>query len=562
MQNRFQFDVFSLDVHNACLRRGEAEIHLTPKAFSLLSHLLENHGQLVTKEQLLEAVWPESIISDSTLGSTIRELRQALKDDAKAPRYIETVHRRGYRFIGEVGSTHLDMAIAKPASKKPLKRKGFYRAITVVILLGVGIVAGFAYRYLLSSQPKPVNAANVVYTLPDKPSLVVLPFANFSADSSQAFLVDGITESIISTLAKVPDIFVIAEHSAFAYKNKPTTTKQAAEALGVRYVLDGSVQTDADNVRVVVQLIDALTGGYLWTEDFDRPLGNIFEIQDDISQQVMTELQVKLTRGEQARIWRRNTDNFDAYVAMLQGSELTEQITKLKFIEGQQYFKHAIALDPNYATAWAKLGYIHLLQIRYEWVDDPESSRQLVNEIAEKAIKLDETDVYGLLLLQELYKDRRNFKQVQLFAEKAVAYHPNDALSLINLAGFRTYSGQLEKALILIEQALRLSPFYPTWYLIIAADVHFFLGHYDQAIALYEQGRDGSPNSYRAYVRLAYAYGAAGRLEEAHATVKKLLTLEPSYTIQSYIKERGHWFQKPEMLEQVLEGFRKAGLPE
>src|ERR1041385_7345882 len=219
------------------LLSGAREIKLTPKALALLSYLTERPGEVVSKDELFLAVWPETTVGDAALVTCIQELRSALKDDARQPRYIETLHRRGYRFIG------------KPAAP----------------------------------QKTPSNGKTGALPLPDRPSIAVLPFTNMSGEADQDYFADGISEDLITGLARIRWLFVIARNSSFVYKNRAVDVKEVSRALGVRYVLEGSVRRAGNRLRISAQLIDATTGGHHWAEQYDRELGDIFAVQDEIT---------------------------------------------------------------------------------------------------------------------------------------------------------------------------------------------------------------------------------------------------------------------------------------
>ena len=344
MSDDFHFDEFRLDVANACLWCRDEPIHLTPKAFEVLQYLLNHPGQLVTREQLLAEVWPEVVVGDSAPASAIRELRKALGDDARTPRYIETVHRRGYRFIAQLSDDKVSNIV--PAVRElPKPRRRVYRhywlAAFVVVVIGA---AGLFYLRGSGRQVDIASVADFAYPLPDKPSLVVLPFDNLSGDPQQDYFVDGITEAITTALARIPALFVIARHSALSYKGQAVSIKQVAEEQGVRFVLEGSVQKSGERVRITAQLIDALSGRHMWVEEYDRKLGDIFALQDDITWRVATELEVKLTHGEQARIRRGHTDSVEAYERFLRGWEIHQVFEKQELAQAQQLYRQAIPI--------------------------------------------------------------------------------------------------------------------------------------------------------------------------------------------------------------------------
>jgi TolB-like protein len=267
------FEPFRLDVPNAQLWRGSEVIRLTNKALAVLCYLTEHGGQLVTKDELFAAVWSGVVVSDSALVACIGELRRALEDTRRAPQFIETVHGRGYRFIASITTT------AQPVSSSTFQ--------------------------VSSSPPSSLP-------LPDKPSIVVLPFVNLGGDVEQDYFSDGLTEILTGDLSTISSLFVIARNSAFTYKGKAVKVQDVGREMGVRYVLEGGVLKAEDTVRITAQLIDATTGYHLWAERYDRPLQNILRLQDEIVQKIVTTLKLQLTLWEQGILVRKRTDNVNA----------------------------------------------------------------------------------------------------------------------------------------------------------------------------------------------------------------------------------------------------------
>src|SRR5215470_17968535 len=302
------FGPFRLDVANQQLRQGQEVVRLTGKALAVLCYLAEHGGQLVSKDDLFAAVWPGVVVSDSALVACIGELRRALGDTRRTPQFVETVHGRGYRFIAPLST-----------SAPSVSRSAFQVA---------------------SSPPSSL-------LLPNKPSIIVLPFVNLSGDPQQDYFSDGLTEVLTGDLSRISSLFVIARNSAFTYKGKAVKVQDVGREMGVRYVLEGSVQKADQRVRITTQLIDAASGGHLWAERYDRPLQNIFALQDEIVQKIVTTLKLQLTLEEQGYLVRKRTDNLEAYDYYLRGMEHFLRHTKEANIQAQQMFERAIELDPQ-----------------------------------------------------------------------------------------------------------------------------------------------------------------------------------------------------------------------
>ena len=436
-------------------------------------------------------------------------------------------------------------------------------------LAALAVIALVAVFFLLY-EPKPVPQtavaieADMVFPLPDRPSIAVLPFDNMSGDPKQDYFSDGMTESLITTLSKIPQLFVIARNSTFTYKGKAVSIKQVAEELGVRYVLEGSVQRSGDRVRINAQLIDALTGHHLWAEQYDRQATDIFELQDDINRHVMTEVEVNLTEGEIRRVWHRQTNNLEAYQLHLQGQKLSRRFTRPDMKAAQQLYEKAIALDKNFATAWAGLGWCYMNYVRKNWVEDIEDARNKAREFAQTALTYDSTDPRALLLLTDLHLDQGEIDDGKVYLEKAMASNPNNTLVYFFYGDILVNWGEFERGLEFVQKAIRLSPHHPSFYVWSLGKAYYWLEDYDKAIAALET----YVNSYTSktawtYIDLAYTYAGDGQLEKAQQVVNEILKRDPEFSISRYkTSYRVKWYKDPAMVERVLNDLRKAGLPE
>ena len=309
--------------------------------------------------------------------------------------------------------------------QKP-KISWLFRYRWVMFAVVIGIVAGAIWKIYLSPAPL-ASIDRMKYPLPDNPSIAVLPFTNMSGDSNQEFLSDGITESIITALSKVPRLFVIARNSTFTYKGKSVKVKQVSEELGVRYVLEGSVQRAVDRIRINAQMVDALTGHHIWAEKYDRDLKNIFALQDEITMKIVTALQVKLTTGEMAHLMAKGAKNIEAYIKFLQALEL--HTTKEGNIQAKKILEEAIALDPEYSRLYTALAGTYANDVWYGTTDSPERSLAQALEAVQKAISLDNTNSAAYGVLGWIYGLKRQYNQAIAECERAVSLSPNSAES-------------------------------------------------------------------------------------------------------------------------------------
>jgi len=434
--------------------------------------------------------------------------------------------------------------------------------IAFLLVVG-GAVLWKSYQPTVSPPVEVASEKKMVFPLPEKPSIAVLPFDNLSGDSSQDYFSDGITESIITALSNVSNLFVIARNSTFTYKGKPVKVQQVAEDLGIRYVLEGSVQRSGDRVRITAQLNDALTGHHLWAENYDRRFGDIFALEDDITEHVTMALQVKLTEGEQARIRRGHTDNPEAYEYFLRGLEVFRTFTKEANVQARKLFEKAAEFDPNYAHVWQTIGRTHYRDARFGWTETPDQSLELAEELAQKTLAVDDFDAAAYALLSLVYMTRRQHDEAVAYAEKALALAPNfaDVKAMLSLPFL--YSGRPEEAIELVENAMRLSPYYPAWYLPVLGHAYRLTGQYEEAIALLESWRAReNPRSTLPHLFLAFTYAEAGRGEEAQIAVAEVLKRNPKASIKGYSKSKLFAYKDPAEIERVLDSLQKAGLPE
>jgi adenylate cyclase len=395
--------------------------------------------------------------------------------------------------------------------------------------------------------------------LPDKPSIAVLPFVNISDDKSQEYLADGITENIISALSQVPNLLVIARNSTFTYKGKPVKVQQVAEALGVLYVLEGSVQKSGDTLRITAQLIDAITGQQMWSERYNRELKNIFALQDDITMKVITALQVKLTVGEGARLLARGTKNLEAYLKYLQASAVFNTQSKEGYAQARRLYEEVIAMDPQYAAAYGALGAFHAMEAVQGLSKSPGESLNQALELTKKAIAIDESDAVSHSRLGWLYVlVGRQYDKAIAECERGIDLAPNSAECHIWMAYVLTYAGRSEEAVRYAEQALRFNPYPPSWWIRQLGQSYFFAGQYEEAIAAHKKSLNLSPKDLLTHLHLTTAYSWAGRHEEALAQAAEILRINPKFSVEERAKFMP--LKNQADLDRYLDGLRKAGL--
>jgi len=439
-------------------------------------------------------------------------------------------------------------------------RKWRWAQIAAAMLI---VIAGtFAISNIFFGPPAIESASldKMAYPLPDKPSIVVLPFDNISGDPKEEYFSDGLTEQIITTLSGYPRLFVIARQSAFSYKGKSVTIQKVAEDLGVRYVLKGGVQKSGDTVRITVQLIDAVSGSYIWSERYDRELKDLFDLQDEITISVMNSMVAELTEGEQARRWTQRVTNLKALEKHYKAQGYFCLHTKEDYDKARPLFEEAIALEPEFVWPYVYLGYLHNVSAARGWSETPAKSFQTAFELAQKALAIDDSHDGAHSLLAGYYNMQRQYDKALSEAERAIALNPNAFDARMIMASILGNLGRWEESVLYAKKSFRLNPFPGAYLYFILGRAYFMTGQYDESISTWKKALKVSPNNLSAHRFLAACYSSMGRDAEATAAAREVLRINPKFTIESYSK-RLRYKDKAD-IEREVDALRKAGLPE
>jgi adenylate cyclase len=442
--------------------------------------------------------------------------------------------------------------------KKPKK----LRWLQVAAVMLVAIAAAFFISNIYFGPP-PIESASVdkmAYPLPDKPSIVVLPFENMSGDPKEDYFSDGITEQIITTLSRYPRIFVIARQSAFRFKEKPVKIQKVAEDLGVQYVLKGGVQKSGDRLRITVQLIDAISGSYIWSERYDEELKEIFDLQDEITIKVMNGMSAELTEGEQARRWTQRVTNLQALEKHYRGQGFFCRHTKEDYDIAQPLFEEAIALEPKFVWPYVYLGYLHTASTFRGWSASPAKSLQTAYELAQKALAIDDSHDGAHSLLAAIYNNKHQYDKALSEAERAVALNTNASDAHMLLGDTLGLIGRWDESVLYAKKSLRLSPFPGAFPYFVLGRAYFMTGQYDESIATFKKALQVSPDFLLAHIFLAVCYSSSDRNAEATAAVKEVLARNPKFSVESF--EKRLLFKNKADIERLSAAMRKAGLPE
>ena len=446
------------------------------------------------------------------------------------------------------------------------ERKWLKVAIALAAVLVLGVAAVLIWNFYLRPAPPAVEVASVekmAFPLPDKPSIAVLPFVNMSGDPEQEYFSDGMTEDLITELSKMSGLFVIARNSVFTYKGKPVKVQQVAEELGVRYVLEGSVRRAGDKVRISAQLIDATKGGHLWAERYDGKMGDVFALQDKITQKIVDALAVKLTPTEQEQLARKDTDDITASQAFLQGREHYLRLTPYDFAKAYSYYRKAIELDPVYWRAYGGLALLYWKSSQlgelYRGLDVSYLEARLQpREYLKMAMK--DRSSLAHLVASEKNLLRRQYEEAIADAKQAIALDPNDPSCYESFGWTLIMAGKPEEAVDFIKKAMRLDPHNPARYLYLLGLAHFAMGQLEEAVTSIEKACRVNPDHLGMEATLAAAYAHLGLHQRARAALDNY---RKGWFGPLTLREVMYFypFKDSEVGDRFADGLLKAGLP-
>jgi TolB-like protein len=513
----YLFEDFALDCDRRELRRGNELLSVEPQVFDMLQYLIHNRHRVVSKDDLLAAVWQGRSVSEATLSSRLNAARAALHDSGEKQRLVRTILRKGVRFVGAV-------------REEP----------------GAGVTAAIERAEAGFAQ--------------DRPSIAVLPFVNMSGDPEQEYFADGMVEDIITGLSRVKSFFVIARNSSFAYRGRAVDVKQVGRELGVRYVLEGSVRKAASRVRISGQLVDAETGRHLWAERYDRDLTDVFALQDEIAVSVVAAIEPNLRQAEIERVRRKRPDNLDAYDLLLRALPSVYTCMPDGAAEGLPILEQALAIEPTYALAHGFAAWAH--EIIYVRGGVRQENYDGAIRHAQAAIEHGRGDAMALALggfaIGMVAHDRR--VAFEAF-EAALALSASCVFAYLFGCAPAAFGGDAERAIDWGERAIRLSPLDPLNFIPhgMMGFGFFLLGRHEEAVAAYRRAIQVNPGFSHLYGWLAAPLAKLGRIEEAKAAGSRLLALNPGFSISRWCAAVG---VAPHITATVVDALRQAGLPE
>ena len=481
----------------------------------------------------------------------------------------------GYEFIGDQTVKNISKPVGayrvmleprvtvagepEKEKKAPERRMPILAGVVVVLILV--LAAGIWQFYIRRPTEEPASIEKMAFPLPEEPSIAILAFENMSGDPKQEYFSDGISDQIISSLTQVPHLFVVARNSTFAYKGKPVKIQKVAEDLGVRYVMEGSVQKSGDRVRITVQLIDAITGHHIWSERYERDLKEIFALQDEITIEVLKAVQVEVTAGDQYRYWIKwGTKNLKAYEKTLQGLDRAGRATKQDNAYARQLYEEAIALDPNWLWPQVHLGWAHFWDARAGWSQSPRKSVKKAFELAQKILAVDDSLDLAHSLLAAVYAKGGKYEKALAEAERAVSLNPNGAFNYSILGGIVSCMGRWEDGIVFAKKAIRRDPFPRISYLSGLGRAYLMTAQYDEAISTLKKALQINPDFLSSHIYLVACYSSLNRQQEAAAEVEEVLRINPKFSLNSYAESLPYKHKAD--IDRHVAALRKAGLPE
>ncbi len=573
---RLRFDRYVLDLHSGCLLLDGNEIALRPKTFAVLTYLVQNVGRLVSKDDLFAAVWPNLAITDDVLVQSIGELRRALGDDGL--RLIKTVPRRGYRFESDVSvvapadesSTGVAPAAARGEAQPPgparlplaslaralgVRRIGLVAGLAVLVATAA-LWAGIATEWRFTSAPG--RADRVATNSPEigaRPAIAVLPLVNQGNDSAREYFADGLTQDIINALGRFSELTVMSWNAVLPYKSRPASPGEIARGLGVRYQVEGSVLHTGDRVRVTAQLLNS-DGGVFWSGRFDEPLADLFALQDKITTQIAGALAIRVAQVEQRRVIAKPTESLEAYDYVLRARPALQRPERANIAQARILLRRAIEVDPGYAAAYAALADTYQISTVMGWTESPAESLIRAEEMANKALSLDDSDVRAHIVLGRIHIFRQQYEQAKAELDRAIAINPNDAHALAGRGNILMWSGDTDAAIETLELAQRIDPELNVIDRNALSLAYYLKGRYDAAITQAELNLRRTESANFSRIVLASAYAQANQAGDAARVVSAIRLRDPTFDPQDF----GSKFLKPADLERLRDGLRKAGL--
>jgi TolB-like protein/DNA-binding winged helix-turn-helix (wHTH) protein len=545
---KYRFADFEIDLGQQELRRRDEFIHIEPQVFDLIVHLVRNHDRVVSKDELIDTIWSGRIISEAALSSRINAARRALGDNGNDQALIRTLHKKGFRFVGEVrtaetpeadGEAPLAPADGTASGSKPLS---------------ISVVAELPHLDNIVSESIRTDAIARL-------SIAVMPFGNMSEDPENDYFSYGLTEDIIRLLARNRWLSVISRHSTIAFQGRMVDAREIGDQLGVKYVLLGSVRKNRDDVRITAELVRAADGQQLWSDKYDLRLEYIFDIQDEMARQIAATIEPELSKVEQQLAARKAPGNLDAWDCYQRGLWNLWRFTTPGFDSAESYFTRAIAEDPSFARGHGALSYVNLQRA---FLDEPKVRLPRLETAlrqAQTAVALDDLDCFCQCALGRALCLTRQNAEALAALDLSLELNPSFAQGYFAQGFNLLWHGRETEAETLLDRATVLSPRdNHLWsFHHVRAWTHFSLGEYDIAVEFARRATRQSNATYQAFAPLAASLGLAGDKAQAQAAAAELLQRKPGYNADTARQEL-FYCNDADLIDRFLRGLRSAGI--
>lgn len=543
------------------ISRDGNEVKLEPKVMSVLVYLAERAGQVVSRDELLDKLWPDVVVSYDSLSSTVIKLRKALGDDSRNSNYIETIPKKGYRCVARVSlitdenvNADADNRRHEQSTGRSIQHPAFNRKVKIGLffLFIISLLAGAIL--FLNNTSKDATTKQIA-------SIVVLPFLNLNADQQQDYLSDGITEDLITDLSQLSNLRVLSRTSSFTYKGREVDIADVAKTLDVRYIVEGSIRKAGQQIRVTAKLIDSDTEQALWADRFDRPARDIFAIQDTVIEKIVSALAIELSLAEKSRLKKIDTNNIAAYDMFLRGQQLFRLRTRTGFEQAIEAYKEAIQLDPKYARAYGGWAVVLTHQYRRGWsVSSDEEARARMLELVRKAVSLDRSSPQVHWSAGYIHVHRKEYEEAAKSVEQAIALSPNYADGYGLLAYIRNWQGKGKAAEKNIKKAIEFNPHYTFDYPWNLGLAYYNQRRYQEAEISLKHALERNEHAHLPRLFLAACYVNLGRLDDARWEIDNVLVQAPDTRLKQIAATIA--FAEDERRERFINELRQAGAPE
>jgi TolB-like protein/DNA-binding winged helix-turn-helix (wHTH) protein/Tfp pilus assembly protein PilF len=548
--------LFHADLHR--LECEEEAVKLEPRVAELLLFMAMRPGESISRSNLMDAVWPNMVVGDEALSNAVNKLRRALGDNHHNPLYIETIPKVGYRLIAAVripesSKATSDVVTETPPSDLSRSHKWFLLMAVVFAIAAISVYTIFQVYDPLDEQQE-IASRDVLY------SLAVMPFESIGDDPVQRNLADGLTEDLITDFSRLSEMLVISGTSTNHYRGKDISPQTLAEELGVDFLLKGNVRRVGDKIRVNAQLIDAKNGYNRWAERYDKGVEEIFAVQNDVTNSILTAFDLKPPSQEMERVDKASTNNLRAYDYFLEGQRLSKIQTKESHEEARVAYRKAIEADPDYGRAYGALAYSMSVSYRRGWTNTPTETIDRAVQLGKQGVELDDSIPQTYWSLGFAYMMKRDFEKAEKALQDAIRIAPSYADGYGLLALIKNNQGEPEKAIEYIRKGMRLNPFFTWDYYYNLGRAYYTMGRYEEAIDNLLKAKERNENVIQVRLLLAASYVNVNRLEDAQWEVEEVQFLNPAETLT-------HTRQTIPMtnlayLDKLISDLRKAGLPE